>query len=552
MTMPLFASGPIRTLTGLSLGACLGLALPVSAALVWPFWPALIGGAPAHQARPAALAGAMGLAATVTFLLLYNRWFAGLPVIVDGDSGTHLQLRNEFVATDPTAYSGFVTFYALTYWVDRLVHHAFVSFAVCFYAAALVYAVAPLCAASVALESRATDPAAWRRGLLASLGCSLLLSCLLAIPLFHYHQAEGFFVHVFAIVPLLLIWLVDAMVRPPRLRLLLLGAGAAAYRYTYGLNLGDLLLALAALVVLDARAYSRARGAMLVFAALATALVAAAIRCYQLLYPLFELNGWITQPELHTLLIAQWLWVLALLTAACACRRGGCGLVRWLRLPIAFGTVNAAFVTRMLLHPPSQTYYLAKYDLHALWLLIAATPVLAAVLAAERTRGAASFWRARVFPVAVIVLLVAAAASSYRAIAPYRPSFVERAFGRPRFSQLRPVADLGAWSRIARVLTSEHKQFGGYLTTFYPLMNFMNAAFGFHNGGIHFYMGRSPREEPGYCRFWESGPPSTWVEVDFPQRGRRQAYDRNPDRQCEQYPAPWDPSILRTICWVCR
>jgi hypothetical protein len=285
-------------------------------------------------------------------------------------------------------------------------------------------------------------------------------------------------------------------------------------------------------------------------------LVLGARYCYQQLRPLWDMSGWIIAPDLRKSVFAEWLLIFAcimpFLLPPLRNRLRRSGIARWLRVPIVLGTVNAVVMTWTLQHPPSQTYYVAKYNLHSLWLLAAAALGLIAALAAAPADTAARRRCEQLSIAPIAIALFTAGVLWSQAIAIYRPGFVERAFGRPPFKVLHPLADLGAWKRIERVLKREHKQFGGYLTTYYPVMNFMNAAFGFANGGIHFYYGRPPHEGAGYCDFWEGGSPSTWLEGDFPQRRRREDWNLQPDKQCVSYPASWNPSLIRTLCWFCR
>lgn len=555
---PFFLSGPVRAMTTLPLGWALAVALAATVVVAAPFWPWLRGArlSPSHWPLSSGLAAS----AALSVFSLYDRWFGGLVVIVDGDSGTHVALRDTFVAAWPQAYAGFVSFYGVTWWIERVVHSAYSSFAACFYAAVLVWSAIPLLAASVCVASD-RDRKFARSAFLMAAGAWLLLLYFVALPLFHYHQAEGFFVHVFGVIPLAFIWLVDGTVRPARARILALLVGVVAYRYTYGLNLGDLLLAIATLVVIDAGRLTTSRRAGSVIRSGAVLLVVAAGVCYQRLTPVLSLDGWIIPHDLRRALAAQWVLVAAEAAALAlpwARRRlRGRSIEYWLRLPVAFGAGNAAVLTRLLLWPPPHQYYVVKYGFHSLLLLLAATVPLFAALIAGPVDAVAQPRLVTSRPTQVSVGLIGgsiavAAFWATQSIAVYRAGFLERAFGRPPFHVIKPLADLGAWSRIERTLKREHREFGGYLTTFYPVMNFMNAAFGFSNGGIQFYYGRPAREGAGYCDFWEAGPPATWLEADFPQRATRDRWNQSRDRQCVSYPAHWNPELIRTLCWICN
>lgn len=544
LAAPLFWSGPVRVVTGLGLWSAAALALvPTALAglLLWrtraaepPVWP---------LARIAVAA----LPAAWALFLLYSRWFGGLPLIVDGDSGTHVAARDTFAASNPHEYNGFITFHTLTWWIERVRRHAFVSFALVYYLAVAATAALPPLAASATLDR--LPPARRRAGLAVAVGATVLLVYFLFAPLLHYHQAEGFFPHVWT-VPLLLIWFADGMLRPRALRVATLLLGVIAYRYSYGLNLGDLLLAAAALCLFELRgAGARARAILPV---LSLGLAAAGVYAHLRLRPVFALDGWIIPHDHRQVLLGQALLVAALvsLPASRPARAAldGSDLSRWLRLPILFGAMNAIVCARLLLAPPLHAYYQMKYSLHAVILLGAATVVALTVVVGHWPAGKA----ARLALALPLLLALVGLTVTVRGFAAYRPSFLERAFGRPPFRQLHPLADLGAWPRIERVLRDHRAKFGGYLVTFYPLMSFMNAAFGYYNDGIHFYYGRPAIEAPGHCTFWEGGTAANWLEPDFPQRGRRATWDRDPEKACIGYPAHWNPQIHRTLCWRCR
>ena len=71
----------------------------------------------------------------------------------------------------------------------------------------------------------------------------------------------GFWAQLFGLVPMMCLWLADALVRPRLLRLLSLLGCVVLYRYTYGLNLADVCAAVCGVLVCEAVGGDRAASA---------------------------------------------------------------------------------------------------------------------------------------------------------------------------------------------------------------------------------------------------------------------------------------------------
>ncbi len=115
----------------------------------------------------------------------------------------------------------------------------------------------------------------------------------------------------------------------------------------------------------------------------------------------------------------------------------GCGLARWLRIPLILATLNAIVLSVVKL-PPGEDYYLLKTNLHPLALPLAASVVAVAALAAAiaDARAARTSVVGRRTALALLVVMALALVVVARGFRVYWPSFVERAVGRPPFKTL--------------------------------------------------------------------------------------------------------------------
>lgn len=555
MLLPLLLSGPLRTITGLSLATCLWLSLPTTLLLLLPFRRELLTMARGNGAwRRAASDLALLLIASASIGLLFNRYFDGLVNYVGSDGGEHAELVRQFATTNAHAYNGCTSMFGLIFWLQRLFGlDVFGGMSACFYVAVAFTGAVPLIATSYAL---CLPAAATARAFLCGLGLALLINLELQyrviLPIEHYNQSDGFFPHVFGFVPLLILWLVDGLVRPRRLRIALLMAGVVLYRYTYVLNLADVLVSLSVLLLLESFHHDVSvverwllRGAPLVLCA-GAAMVLLRLR------PILDLYGWFREYDQATLLTAQLLGAGVLSLVASHARTLGLdgAVERWLRLPVVFGVVNVAGVVGLSWLQPNARYYLLKYPIHGVVLLAAALALAAAGLLLSLRQGT----RALLVPKLTALALLGATVGLWSvALREYRPSFVERAFNKPPFRENRPLADRDAMRRIHATLEREHEQFGGYLIANMPMFIFTNAAFGYYNGGQEFWRHGSLKQEPGYCVFWEDPKGNWWGDWEkaFPLRRTQEALQADPAATCEDYPAKWDPSRRRVLCHRC-
>jgi hypothetical protein len=559
LTAPFAVSGPVRAMTGWPLGPCLALTLVVTAAAIVIVWRHLRRHPAGLDRRFRRIAGATELAfAVAAAFTLYNRHFWGAVVLASSgipDAGNHVVTEDAFVRFAPDTYAGFVALYAFDDWLARITRlDHFWSLLVATY-----FAIAFYCTVGLA----ATDSALTRFGARAryvgwaAASAWTLAVAIVLLPFLHYHHAQGFFPPLFGLLPLTALWITDALCRPPWLRLACALVLFGLYRYTYGLNLPDLALALALLVGIDAFT-SKSLSARIVRGVVLVALVVVAYKAWLLLRTTYFREGPFDPYDRRLVLAATWS-LIAVLGAAFLVgplRRlvAGTGVARWLRLPIVFALLSATFMTVVPPPPRGQDYYYLKSNLHPLLLLLAASIVFVGVVAAALAAHERAETRRHDTTISVVAICCMAAAlfTLHRGFAIYWPSFLQRAFGAPPFALLKPLADRRAWRRIDRVLEQHRARFGGYLTSYYPTFNFMNAAFGYWNEGIRFYWGgRQPRVERGYCVFWEGGPAASRLEASFPLEPLTIRLQQDPQHECASYPASWNPQVTRTICWLC-
>lgn len=563
--LPGALAGVLRAALGLPLwvGALVG-----AGAAAGITWRVVSRGRPWPTQVPLALVQGLYLAvaAGVTWRMLGIPVMGGLVSVGGGDAGNHAALRADFVSHVPGAYQGFTFFHTVTYGLEWLLGlDAFSSFRAGFYLVPAVLAVA-LAAGLECVSGRL-----WRSGRAQVAAQAGLLVATAAVWPFlllrwlHYHQADGFYPHLFGLVPLVLAWLAYGLPRSAWSRCAALAVFTVFYRYTYGLNLADFLVTCAVLVAVeDTRSFGpRYRwGAWLV----GLGLLGAAAYAYWRLLPLAQLSGGLV-PHSHERALRVQSWtVVALLVVRFFSPRQESVERRLLDFAVLFGGVNALVQWAYLRAGLPVDYYFLKYGLHALVLLLCALMLAASVrVGALFQTGLPRAWRWDV----VLAVLVAIGLTEVtrgwgRAFRAYEESYWERVRGEPPFHSLEPLEDRGATALIRQVLRDEGKHFGGLLSPSWPRVNFSNVALGWVpddwasvNGHWPLFSGGRVRLGSGLCVFWEASaddwPRYQQVSVD---NGSAlvdvvRALQARPDTVCRDYAAPWVPGGSRTLCYRC-
>ncbi|NVJ21710.1 MULTISPECIES: hypothetical protein [Myxococcus] len=568
--LALLMSGALRAALRLSITASLGLAVALLAGGV--VLAALTGGLRVRRGwhvLPALLV--LGTLMVAALQALHASAFDGLMSVGGGDAGNHVALRRAFVESAPDVYQQFVSFYAFTHWLDVFLgFDAFESFRAGFYAIPFLLTLCML-AALLAMTHRQEEagvPGARVAPWLLFAG--LMAATSILFPVLHYHQADGFYAHLFGLVPTLLGWVLFGFFTSRLLRIGALLFAVVLHRYTYGLNLGDVLLVSAVLAGVESTGVSHARRLQWALRALAVGLGLAALFAYWKLLPLIPVTGGIVAPRFHAMLRGQLVLSLGLLLLPLAAKRMGLALgdtgTRLARYAGLFGGVGGLVQLLCLWSVTSREYYLIKYHLHGAMLVLCATLVLVSALLAQvlsrwalRQGGAA---HAGLVPLAVLVGIGVFNLRS--AITPYEDSFQERRSGKAPWNLLFPLADREGWSRIQATLAREHADFGGFVSANWPLMNFMNASLRTTSDedplrfGWEQYTQGLVKQGPGLCVFWYA------TERDFQELTETQAVnggrlldvaralDAEAEKRCEDYPAPWDAQRPLRLCHVCE
>lgn len=525
LPLPFLLSGAVRFLVGWSLGAGLGLcALAALLAVVL----AARHGLPrlTESSERVAAYGALVCSIVLvawTFRLWWSPLYAGLPNTLRGvDIGNHALIYQRFTGEEHAIYEGFVGLYALVHWYRGTLGAALSKTSSIYYGLRFAHYVClltvPVALALIAYPSVATlrtrrrQAAAW--GLILPFQLAVL-SCLI-FPVLGYYQAEGFYSQIVGLYPLLLGWLCFGLVEEPRARFLLCMFWIVVQRFSYGLNLGDLLITLAYLWSWELRPI---RPRWLRWGAIAFIPVALGFSwlIYSKLYPLRLLQGYFIEQSVAWVLGAQVTLSIALLAAPSALRAANVSVsdasVRLWRFAGTFGLVNGAITTVYFAHDEPLKYYILKYGLYPIILvLIASIGPISCILA----HMVSSDWRQSFKPeplrLALGALFVSALVSGtmMHGHLPYREMAIERYERTVPNAQLFSHYERKVDKFIDRTLEQRgNAQFGGYYDPFWPRMFSMNALrFLFSVGPDYNYnraFERSERmfeDKSGHCYFY--------------------------------------------------
>lgn len=531
--------GPVRALTALPLGWATLLGACVGAGCV------LLVNAPIITGATAVWAAVVGGLGVLAFAVGHSGPLAGW---VGSDGGIHLSYRNEFAATEPHVYAGFVSFYAFTWCVERVFHtDASVSFA-----AGTLVVVFAVGAATACATQLGAAPARAPTGRIAAVIVSVVLLFGLALPIVGYYELDGFFAQLWVMVPLLLLWMVDRSGLSRGRRTLLFAILYVATRYTYGLVLGDLAVLAFVLVLVESRGLLRGGHAprvswcVLVLLAL-VGLVAFEWRFCRELFAVVERYGWFVRHDFAAVLQGCSIAVLGLAVVCVASPALG----RMLLVPLTICATNTATLFWLTRRYPGPHYYLQKYDFHAVVLLCICAAAACAFVAGGGLRG-----RRVVVAALGTSLLVGGIARAAIGFEPMRTAFTQRLLGgavRDSSSagsmRVVPLVDRRATGRMRQVLVQEHAEFGGYLVPWGPGFNFVNALFWRWNGGYFAYRGLDRR--PGRCVFWTHRRGTRTGLWDVPPWMKQElaGLDALPEARAEHYSVGGESRDLCHACW---
>jgi hypothetical protein len=538
IALPAIAAGPVRYLTGAGFALSYFCGLLLTLVVLAPLYraarrPQL----PMKQALAAnGFVIALGVAAAA---ILYNKDFHGLVNYVDPatnqsvDGGVHIS-HYTLMLRQSEVYGGFVSLFSFWDILRRLTGDLLDAVNLSFFFMRFFVAAVPCVIAFALLQRHRDNRRVWWAGFAACVVSSLGAQYFLSLPLQAFHHMGGFWPHVFALIPMFLMWMSDVLIRQRFLRLVAVFAFGALYRYTYGLNLADLIAAVGILTLVEATGKKLplwVRG-LLVAGSIPAFLVAK--HCYELSRPLFNEPGWIVQHDTHIAWTGRALLIAAMITTVFwwpeRKAASGSGIARALRFPILVGIANLFFMHWIHELHARGYYYLNKYDFHAEVLLAGALVVLCVhwvTLAAGKLRGST---------VAGLLVVLALTWTSVdylrRGFLPYDEGFNEMVYGGP-YQRSRAWVIPAAVKRMERILKAENKEFGGYVANHWPMLIFTNSMFDYKD--VNWWRQPTLSATPGTCIFWDGG--------------RHASLDRLPGKDCETYfQEPWGTI---EVCGAC-
>ena len=566
--LPFLLSGAVRFSLGWSLERSL-LACGTALAL------AMLGfGLPRLPAsgRVATL-GTFAVALTLvacTYRLWWTPVLHGLPnTSVGVDVGNHIITYQRFIGAHHRQYEGFVGLYALMYWYERLsASHGVSPTASMYYALRFAHYAAvlsiPVALALVvhpslaSLKGRAEQFAA----LLLTLPVQVCVLAVLVFPPVQYYQAAGFYAQIAGLFPLLFGWLLFGLCEDAGERLVVCGFWLVVQRFTYGLNLGDAFLTCAILWSLDLRelgsTWLRWGARLFIPAALGGAYLV-----YLKLWPLRGMQGYFTEHSIGWLLPSELVLSLALLVAPSAFSSVAVSVSdaarRLWRYAGTFGLINGTITVLYLASGAPQRYYIFKYSLYAVVLVMISSvgpvAVLIAHLISKGSRSACGREALRVLAggVAMYALVLLGLWKGHQA---YHTQAVER-YERTKppvqlYSHFEPRVD----AFIDRTLSARNAQFGGYYDPFWSRMFLMNAL-RFQLSSRRDYVfnrafERAERmfpDEPGKCYFW-LGKPEDYAGALHRPMGEHLRELNAQRASCERFPVQWSENE-QTVCATC-
>lgn len=535
--LPAVVGGVVRTTTGLSLGPALALGALVTALAAW--WGRSAFG---RSSSTWWTLGAAALAAVAAVYALEVRAFEGLPSVGGGDAGNHVGNARWFDAHAPRAYLQFVGFYALVGLVRRLTGSGSLeAFRICW---DLLLACLAWLAFTIAWVAAPPGRPVVRAGV--AFGVSLAVAGVTWIPLVGYEQADGFYSQLAGLTVVTVALACVSMPESRAWRLLALLAAPVVLRFTYGLNLADVLAAVALLL------WSEHHGLVTprlrpVLRVLALCCLVAAAAAGHALWPLRLVEGALVRPAHFAFLGALGCLVASLLWALRASPAGVEG--RMLRACLALTGTTTVIQWVLAALGDAEGYYPAKHGAQALLLgSLGVGAVLAG--AGRRARGA-------------VVLGLAGLLLARVSVQPWWMAYRERLRGTPTWRSLQPLYDPDARARIRGVLRAESRAFGGYLDPSWPLMNAMNADLGFPGDwtvwdvGLRQFDDGRTIQGADTCVFWSDAPGDQEAYQRLAGgfgRGTARSWARLRalgDQRCAEYPARWDRRALRRLCWHC-
>lgn len=504
---------------------------------------------------------------TYSFYCLYNIFFDGFVSLGSPDAGNHVQLSRIFFNSDPKTYNGFIGLYSYVFLLQKLGFDTFESFTLAFYTVVALVASAPFFFLALRANTGLESPKKYWTEAVGVLLFSLPVFYRILLPSLHYNQGDGFWAHLFGLIPLILICLSYGLFSNVFVRLAALVFGIVVYRFVYGLNLGDMILTVGILLFWESYKDNTVRRWRNLLLSMAILLAGGSLFAFTKLYVLNDVTGAIVPPKIFNSLLGQSLTVgvfglYCLLTPTIAS-----SFSRIIRFAAVFIAINLVVQWAYLIAGLPQLYYFQKYNFHAVFLgCLVLIPILADLF--ERTISIVlliikkqklslqAIKKSNLYLFISIVICVSALSEMNKAHNTYKDSFRERLWGKPStWTYNSPLVDRKAEKIISDWLQDENKTFGGLIVCNYSIVNFMNASFGY-NRGIELL--RKGRDLPttNQCVFWFDNEIAIGALAHHKEKGTIQSYDavmswkKHERTRCVSYIPKHDLTEQR-LCGLC-
>lgn len=443
------------------------------------------------------------IGAAAFIFCMYHPGYSGMISTGGGDAADHIYYRYKFLHETPNIYHGFVSFFIFSDIVERIFALTpFESFRAVFYLTGiLIFLFVSVVAGRVSTElwdsSNNRSRYSFLLIVLAILPCAKI-----AFPLLSYLQSEGFYPHLFGLVPLFAGWCFYSITQKRSIRILILLATLVLYRYTYGLNLADLIGAVGILIFLELRNIHSIIGVILRVATISITL-AAAFHGYTLFSTLLDRSGGILHHRFELVAIANLISGCLLIIAANRLKETSPAIQRNCLFAGSFAVISASVALICIALELPIDYYIYKYNFHSTILIIFALLIFATAALNELTLKSSHRIR-NVGLLAVAFLALFVLKNGYEII---RPHYAERVSRTTTPQIIEPLADTEADKLIRQVLIDNSSAFGGFISTpLWALSGFMNATFSYYHYNMpRLYSTGRLRLKPGYCVFWNSG-----------------------------------------------
>ncbi len=399
----------------------------------------------------------------------------GIATIGNSDSGLHLRFLKAFEKSKYEIYHGFINFYSVSICLRSL-------FSLNFYDTFIVttYLWFFLIIAIVYLSSSIIINTENKNEFLLVL-LTILAGFCFYFPLYFEFIIQGAFVHASGILTLLLAAVIYAIPKNHIYRILGLLIGVFALRHSYGLNIGDIVLTSAIVLLFDKPAKVNQNICTVI-------LIILSFFSYYTIWSIINKNGVFTKTHIYFIWLGLTTGAFSFISFIKDNKKLSIKKSSLSRLLLYTSVISIITVLAQifyLLAGARFKYYDLKYPIYASFLCISVSTGLLFLLLSSK----------KYFSKITFGLLVSLMFFVY-GYSPYYKDVYKR--------RLRSLVNKSEYYAIEEILKAKEKKFGGYISGFWATYKFMNTSFGGYNSYKTFKNGKI-KYEPGYCIFWPGG-----------------------------------------------